>query len=398
MIFIIYTASNKNLVVSTYFGFFYNKSSFKDFLKFKNYILINLKEFHINISFKKKRIPPNELIRFFQELGIMLKSGLTLLKALTLLKDEAKNKLLKEIIISLIFNIKKGNSFNYSLAPYSNILGSLYINMLIIGEQSGTLPEILENISLNIKRNHFIKKKIKSLLFYPSFVFFLTILLSIVLIVFVLPEFIKIFNENEQKLPFLTIMLIDIYNFLNNFFITISFTIISLIVFLFFYLKKDHNRYFFYHFISIFPPFKRVYNLYFSISFFRNLSILLDSGTSLFNSINFLIDIERNPVLKQELLHSKQQLSSGKTLGETLKNSTFFPASAISMISIGEASGNLSEMTSHAGELLYNNFTSITDFLLMLIEPITILFLGTTVGIIVFGLYLPMFNMLSFIK
>lgn len=398
MIFIIYTASNKDMIISTYYGFFYNKNSFKNFLKFKNHILINLKEFHININFKKKSIPPNELIRFFQELGIMLKSGLTLLTSLTLLKDESKNGLLKEVIISLIFNIKKGESFNHSLAPYSNIFGSLYINMLIIGEQSGTLPEILESISLNIKRNHFIKKKIKSLLFYPSFVFFLTILLSVVLIIFVLPEFIKIFNENDQKLPFLTIILINIYNFLNEFFITISFMVISFVLFLFFYLKKDHNRYFFYHIFSIFPPLRRIYNLYFSISFFRNLSILLNSGTSLFNSITFLIDIERNPTLKQELLHFKNQLSSGKTLGETLKNSTFFPASSISMISIGETSGNLSEMTSHAGELLYNNFNSITDFLLMLIEPITILFLGTIVGIIVFGLYLPMFNMLSFIK
>ena len=398
MIFIIYTASNQNMITSTYYGFFYSKNSFKNFLKLKNYILINLKEFHLNVNLKKRNIPPGELIRFFQELGIMLKSGLTLLTSLTLLKDETKNRLLKEIILSLIFNIRRGNSFNQSLAPYSNIFGSLYINMLIIGEQSGTLPEILEKISLNIKRNHFIKKKIKSLLFYPSFVFFITILLSLVLIVFVLPEFIKIFNENDQKLPFLTIILINIYNFLSNFFIEILFTIMSIIVFLFFYLKNPNNRYFFYSIISIFPPLKRIHDLYFSISFCRNLSILLNSGTSLFNSITFLIDIERNPILKKELLQSKKQLNSGKTLGETLKNSTFFPASAVSMISIGESSGNLSEMSSHAGELLFNNFNNITDFLLMLIEPLTILFLGTTVGIIVFGLYLPMFNMLSFIK
>lgn len=398
MIFIIYKAFNKNMITSTHYGFFYDKTSFKNFLKFKNHILISLKEFPFNIKFKKKSLPSNELIRFFQELGIMLKSGITLLVSLTLLKDETKNKLLKEIITNLIFNIKKGESFNHSLNPYSNIFGSLYINMLIIGEQSGTLPEILENISLDIKRNSLIQNKIKSLLFYPTFVFFLTILLSIVLIVFVLPEFIKIFNENEQKLPFLTIILINIYNFLNTFFIEILFITILLIIFLFFYLKKEHNRYFFYNVISIFPPIKRMHNLYFSISFFRNLSILLNSGTSLFNSITFLIDIEKNPYLKKELLNSKNQLSSGKTLGETLRNSTFFPASAVSMISIGESSGNLSEMSTYAGELLYNNFNNTSDFLLMLIEPLTILFLGTTIGIIVFGLYLPMFNMLSFIK
>lgn len=165
MIFIIYTASNKNMRTSTYCGFFYNKNSFKNFLKFKSYILISLKEFQFNINFKKKSIPPNELIRFFQELGIMLKSGLTLLTSLTLLKDETKNRLLKEIITSLIFNIKKGYSFNHSLAPYSNIFGALYINMLMIGEQSGTLPEILENISLNIKRNDFIKKRLRAFFF-----------------------------------------------------------------------------------------------------------------------------------------------------------------------------------------------------------------------------------------
>ena len=398
MIFIKYSAFNKEMKVFLSFRVCHDLNEFKEYLKNKNLILIEYKKFSLDINFRKKYISKNELLTFFQELGIMLKSGLTILNALKLLKNETKNQKLKEICENLVLSIKKGHSLSSVIKDYHNILGDLYINMIIIGEQSGNLPKILDIITSNIKKNMLIEKKIKSVLFYPTFVIFLTAVLSIFLINFVLPEFIKLFDQNGEQLPFLTVILIDIYNFFNNFLTEILLFLTVFSVFSFFYLKNKKNSFAFYFFFSFFPPFKKMYKLYFSVFFFRNLSILLDAGISLFNTITILSTIEKNPYLKNELLTSKQELNTGKSFSETLKKSSFFPHSAISMLSIGETSGNLSEMASHACELLSNQFNNITDSFLLLIEPITILFLGITIGTIVFGLYLPMFNMLSLIK
>ena len=396
MIFVKYSAFNKEMKIFFSFRVCNDLNEFKEYLKNKKLVLIEYKKFSLEINFKKKYISKNELLTFFQEFAIMLKSGLTILNALKLLKNETKNKNLREICENLILSIKKGHSLSYVIKDYNNILGDLYINMIIIGEHSGNLPNIPDIITSNIKKNLLIEKKIKSVLFYPAFVVLLTSVLSIFLINFVLPEFIKLFDQNGEQLPFLTTILIDIYNFFNNFLIEILLFLTTFSIFSFFYLKN--NKSIFYKFFSFFPFFKKIYKLYFSVFFFKNLSILLDAGISLFNTITLLSAIEKNPYLKSELLISKQELNTGKSFSETLKKSSFFPQSAISMLSIGEASGNLSEMANHASELLYHQFNNITDSFLILIEPITILFLGISIGTIVFGLYLPMFNMLSLIK
>ena len=268
MIFIKYSAFNKEVKVFLSFRVCHDLNEFKEYLKNKNLILIEYKKFSLDINFRKKYISKNELLTFFQELGIMLKSGLTILNALKLLKNETKNQKLKEICENLVLSIKKGHSLSSVIKDYHNILGDLYINMIIIGEQSGNLPKILDIITSNIKKNMLIEKKIKSVLFYPTFVIFLTAVLSIFLINFVLPEFIKLFDQNGEQLPFLTVILIDIYNFFNNFLTEILLFLTVFSVFSFFYLKNKKNSFAFYFFFSFFPPFKKMYKLYFSVFFF----------------------------------------------------------------------------------------------------------------------------------
>lgn len=396
MIIVFYTAFNDKMKKFSSIGIFSSLEILKSKLRTKNFILIYYKIITLPFSLKiSKRIKTEEITFLFKDLSIMLKSGLSLSNSLTLIINNLKNPSLKLLLLQLSQDIKSGKSLRSSICYFEKILSPFYINLIVIGEESGTLPQTLELISENIKKNLLMKKKINSLLIYPIFVFSVTIILSIILINFVLPEFIKIFNENSIPLPFITLILLKIYAIFSNFFYYIIITILLIFFSFYLLLQKEIGKNFLYKTLTHFFPLYRVYTSFFLL---KNLSILLESGISLFSSLKTLCIVERNPILKFDLNVIVENLKKGATFHSSIKDSYFFPKTVLSMISVGENTGTLPLMISSASELLYYRFNNLLERILLLIEPLTLIVLGGIIGTIILGLYLPMFDAFSIIK
>lgn len=394
----IYITYNKNKERKLSQGYFKDLTSLKTYLKNNDLILLNYKESFFNLHFftnpvkKHKKIKQIYFMNFFKELSLMLESGIPLLKSLNILNSSSDNVSFKNFIAKLISYIEAGNPIHVSLKECNTNLNELYINMICIGEQSGKLPLVLNLISNNIKKNEIIKKKLSTILIYPISVIILTTLISIFLMTNVLPEFIKIFKQSNLELPIITKILLFFYDILKNYYFYILIFTFLILLFFYKYFNTPKGKKCLYIFFTNFFFTRKIFRKFTVIKFLRNFSIILSSGITIFKGLELLISLEKNPILKFHLIEAHSSMKSGEKISHSFKNSFFFNNILISMIEIGETSGNLIFMIDSALELLSEEFDSLSETIFKLLEPLTIIFLGLSVGTVMLGIYLPIFD------
>ena len=368
--------------------------SLREALKREKLILINFKIKKEFILFPKK-IKKSEIINFSYEMGIMLESGIGILETLKIQKEIITNKKFKEIISEVSKKITQGNGLGDSLKNYQIYFGDLYINIVIVGDISGTLPIVLNALALRLEESEKVKKKIYLMLIYPTLVVILSVLLSLFLIFFILPQFVEIFATTNQKLPFITKLLISTFNLFHKKFFYITVCGISLLIFL---IRKKYSLQI-KNILNIVliktPLIKKIFINYFTITFLRNFYLLIKSGVSILKTLEILIKLEKNLNFKKELEKLKENLKIGVSMSDSLEGSIYFDKISITMFRIGEKSGTLLEMIEKNIEFNEIKFKETTDFFLIILEPLLIIFLGLTVGTIIIGIYLPMFDMIN---
>lgn len=376
-------------------------NSLKSRLKKDKYILLDYiekkeKKFFLkNYKWGKNKIT-NEIIGIFTyELGIMIKNGVVLSTSLEILLNNEKNTKLKEIIEELLRTIKNGNSLVKGVDKYINYFGIFYKNMLFIGEESGNLGEVLITLSEWITEKESIKKKIKGILIYPIITLILTIVLGVILVTFILPEFIKLFNESSIKLPFITKVLFSIHNIIKKYIVNILiFNVLIVFIGIKIIKKIGFERVKHKIFMKL-PYIKKIYTKYILVNFLNNLNILLSSEMLLSKSIEIIMNLSENKCFQNELNEILIGIKSGLEFSNTLSKVSFFNEKIRLIISIGEGSGTLKEMIKTSYDLTRKECDDVIKLWMALLEPGIIIFLGLFIGLIVMALYLPMFNLLA---
>lgn len=338
----------------------------------------------------------NDKIMFTKNLSVMIKAGLSLSRALSVLERQSKNKKLKEVIGKLNTSIKGGSSFHDALSKFPKIFSPLFISMVKAGEESGGLAQALGIIGKQMERAHNLKKKVKGALIYPAIIVIAMIIIGAVMLVYVVPTLSQTFNELGVELPRSTQFIIALSDFLKNNTI-IAFVLIiflGLVGFTSFRSKKGKHvlDYLVLH-IPIISGLVKETN---SARTTRTLSSLLSSGVEVVSALSITGDVVQNSYYKEILKQSEKSIQKGLPLSRAfIENEKFYPILVGEMISIGEETGKLSDMLLQMAEFYEDEIEHKTKDMSTIIEPFLMILIGSVVGFFAISMISPIYSISS---
>lgn len=338
------------------------------------------------------KINKEKILLFTNELNVMLKSGITFSKSLEILASQENNKNFRGILLKVQKNISQGKGIFESFRNFENIFSLNFLQFLKIGEITGTLNERFENIIENLEFEINNKKKVWGILIYPIIVIALTLCVVSFLLLFILPNFILIFKENNLELPKITKILLFISE--NFLFILLMISIFLIFTFfLFRYINQNKTRRTKKDKFFLFIPFLgEIMKLNIAINLYYSLSILLSSGISLIDSIDIMYKNTNNYYVKENLLKVRKSINLGNNISISLKNLDIFTERFYMLIVSGEESGYLSENLFQISKILKQDFDYRVKKYLSFLEPLAMLILGLIIAFIVVAIYLPIFS------
>jgi type IV pilus assembly protein PilC len=353
--------------------------------------------------FKKKTVKSKTLMIFTRQLATLIDAGLPLLRGLTVLAKQEKDLVLKSTINALADAVQGGGTFSESLAQHPKIFNRLYINMVKAGELGGVLELVLNRLAEFQEKAQKIKNKVVSAMFYPVIVLCIAIAILCFLMVFIVPRFETIFRDmlSGKPLPALTQMVINTSNLVQHAFwplpnllitagvvagIAIGWSMFSHSAFG----RALIDR------VKLGMPLFGDLNRKSSISrFSRTLGTLVTSGVPILQALNITRETAGNTVIADAILKVHDSVKEGESIVSPLEASGVFPPMVISMVDVGEETGQLPEMLLKIAEVYDDEVDNSVSGLTSLLEPIMIVFLALIVGTIVIALFLPLISIIS---
>lgn len=335
-----------------------------------------------------------EITQLLNQFALLVKSRIPLKTALSLLWENSQNPSIYLWLKSIIQYLESGYSLSQALSKEAKYLRPQEIQLIQIGETSGQLATILCNIASARTNTEKLAQKVKKILFYPTLILSFSLLLTILLLLFIVPKFAELYVAKQQSLPLLTQLLFSSSQLLKHAFgeIILLVGIISLIS-LWLYDKTDILHRLKFKLFSLMPIFGTILRQSRTVFFCQNSAIMLNAHIRIDAVLqSFIATPKADPHLTRSLTFALEHLKQGYPLHESLSTGVF-ENDVIRMIEVGEKSGNLAEMLQHIGDNLQQRLDYQIDLLSQLLEPLLMLVLGTIVGVIMIGLYLPIFDM-----
>ncbi len=356
------------------------------------------KELKLNIPFlQKKTIKPKTLMIFTRQLATLIDAGLPLLRGLTVLSKQEPDPVLKGVIINLAESVQGGGTFSESLGGHPRIFNKLYVNMVKAGELGGVLELVLLRLAEFQEKAQKIKNKVVAAMFYPIIVLVIAIVILAFLLVFIVPKFEAIFADmlGGKPLPALTQFVIGASNLVKNNSLLI---VAAVVVFIIFYklISRTAKGIVVIDNIKLKAPLFGDLTRKSSISrFTRTLGTLVTSGVPILQALNITRETAGNMVIADAISKVHDSVKEGESIVQPLEASGVFPPMVISMIDVGEETGQLPEMLLKVAEVYDDEVDNAVAGLTSLLEPIMIVFLAVVVGTIVIALFLPLISIIT---
>ena len=342
-------------------------------------------------SFKK--IKQKYIIVFTKKLESMLKAKVSIIEALEMLENQEKNKNFKSIIRGIRISIEEGNTLSVSFERYKDTFGLTFFNMVRAGEEGGDIPSALNELTLYMTKMEKIKSDIKRALTYPLIIFFTAIVLFFFIIFFIVPSFADIFQKEGAYIPYATLLILNISDFIIKNLSYIVITLLCLILTIHhFYLSKVGSKIIDNYIFNI-PFIGSVYKKSILARFSRTIYSMLRVNVTVLQSLTTTLKSVKNEQFRHALNEIKSKIEEGYTLSGAIKSNSFFPSAISSMISIGEKSGQVSKMFFRVALLYEEELDESISFVSKIIEPIIMLVIGIFIGTLLLIIYLPIFKM-----
>ncbi len=335
---------------------------------------------------------------FAKHLAVMLKSGLTITEALSVVYDSAQGRF-KKIIGGVVKSVQSGNSFSSSLALYPKVFSGLFISATQAGELSGTLEENLENISEQLRKEKELISKVKGAMLYPVVVFIAAFCLGLVMAFVVLPKITPMLEGLRIKLPVTTRALIWFSHLIQHYGLYIFLGLIAVIILLAWLVKQKISKPVTHWLLLNIPILKRIT---FNSNLARicsTLATLLKSGLNIDEALEITKNTLNNYYYRKSLGHISEQVSKGTRLSDNLNQyKKLYPVMVIRMIGVGEKSGRLDETLKYLANYHEFKVDNATKTLTTAIEPILLIFIGLAVGFLALSIITPIYEVTGGIK
>lgn len=354
-------------------------------------ISIEQQQMEIDLGTPRK-IRSKELYLFSRQLSNLLKSGVSLLRALAIIEEQTSNKYFQKVIYHIGANIKNGQSFSDSLESFSHIFSTLYVTMIRAGEESGRLQEMLLNIATYQKKQARIMQKVRNALTYPCIMATLGVGTVYFMLTFVLPRMTKLFVNIGSELPLPTKILLAISGFFSKTWLGVIVCVALSILFIKKWRETERGKFLLARLALSVPIFKDVIIKTELARFCSTFEMLLKSGINAIRALQISIPVLKNEIIKEGLSKCRDSLIQGGSLGVSIKKNKDLPAMMGHLISVGEESGNLEEVLQEIADTYEQETAEQVKLMTTLLEPIMILAIGLVVGLIVFAMLLPIFE------
>lgn len=336
-----------------------------------------------------------DLALFSRQLATMIGAGVQILQALRILVEQTENRKFKGIIQKVVQDVEGGSSLAEALKKHP-LFPRLYVNMVRAGEESGQMDRILDRLSTFLEKELELRGKIRSAMTYPTIVFIFAVGVAYFLLTGIVPQFAQILTDLGSELPLLTRFLIALSNLLRA--ATLPLLLLAVVFFFVYrrYYATEGGRRVIDRFKLRVPVFGNLNRKTAIARFARTLSLLISSGVNLLEALDITKGTAGNKVVEEILDQAKLRVQQGEALNLTLKAHTFvFPPMVSSMVAIGEETGALDAMLSKTADFYEREVDEAVASLTAAIEPLMIIFLGAIVGMIVAGMFLPLFKIIG---
>lgn len=347
--------------------------------------------------FERKTVKGKTLMIFTRQLATLIDAGLPLLRGLTVLAKQEPDPVLRKVIVNLAETVQGGGTFSESLAGHPRIFSKLYVNMVKAGELGGVLELVLLRLAEFQEKAQKIKNKVVSAMFYPIIVLLIAILIMGFLLVFIVPKFEAIFADmlGGKPLPALTQFVIGASTFVKSNILVIIGAIIGMTLLLKLVAKTRKGAFVLDNFKLRMPLFGNLTRKSSISRFSRTLGTLVTSGVPILQALNITRETAGNSVVANAITKVHDSVKEGESIVHPLEVSGVFPPMVISMIDVGEETGQLPEMLLKIAEVYDDEVDNAVAGLTSLLEPIMIVFLAVVVGTIVIALFLPLISIIS---
>jgi len=341
------------------------------------------------------RVKNKDLIFLLAQLSTYLKSGIPLVDSLNILIRQVKKKSYKSILRDTTYDLTVGESFSSALEKRGNAFPKLLINMVKASELTGELPEALDDMVEYYTETEEARKEMISALTYPSIVFIFTLAVVTFVMMYVVPKFVDIYNSmDSSQVPAFTLAVINVSHFLEKNIIWLVFGIvIAILILVYLYKNVKVIRTLFQWIFMHIPVMKNVI-IYNEVTMFsKTFASLLAHNVYITDSMDILNKVTNNEIYKMMILDTVANLARGDKISAAFKDQWAFPVPAYEMIVTGEKTGQLAEMMSRVSTYYQSLHKNTVSRIKALVEPILIIFLTFSVGVILLAVIIPMFNM-----
>ena len=352
------------------------------------------------ISPKRLKIPQKDLLVFFRQLAVVLQSGVSLAQGLVLIGENMTNKKFRACIYAIAARLNAGEDLSFCLKQYPKVFAPITVGLIEAGEVGGILDQVLERIALLLEEQAKLKGQIIGALIYPAIVLLLAVSVSMAMLIGIVPKFKVMFDGMGAELPALTSFLLKLSDFVTTpgFAIAVPVTIfVSIFLLRGFYASKE-GRIAFDTGIFAVPLFGDLILRSEMAALCDTLSTLVTSGIPLVDSLQRCMTASSNQLIKNTIQLGIQLVREGQELNYAFNQSKIMPRLVVSMIKIGEETGELSFMLEKLSDFYKREVESTVSALTKAMEPAIIFVVAGIVGTIVIALYLPMFSMIKAMK
>jgi type IV pilus assembly protein PilC len=340
------------------------------------------------------KVSNEDIAIFSRQLATMMSAGIPMVQAFEIIGNGHEKPAMQKLVLDVKAHIEGGSTLHESLAKYPLYFDDLFVNLVEAGEQAGALETLLDKIATYKEKTEALKKKIKKALFYPAAVLCIAVIVSVILLIFVIPQFEELFKGFGADLPAFTQMVVNLSRFVQHqgWWMGVV-TAAGIYGFFYLYKRSKNMQRNIDRMMLKFPIIGPILQKSAIARFARTLSTMFAAGVPLVEAMQSVAGATGNVVYEEATLRMKDEVATGQRLQRAMENVGLFPNMVVQMIAVGEESGSLDTMSGKVAEFYEAEVDNAVDSMSSLLEPLIMAILGILVGGMVIAMYLPIFKL-----
>src|SRR3954471_8871332 len=345
------------------------------------------------VATQKLRIPHNQLLIFTEQLGHLLKAGMTLDEGLSVLEKRLKQPRVQQMTHALHQALVDGRSFSQALRDFPRVFPPIYVNLVAAGEASGALPDILARLVEHLMQAKNLRDRVQQALIYPAFLALAGLGLITLFITFMVPQLVGFMSQNGGALPLPTRILLGVNHLITAYWWLVFVIVLGLAVGFRAFVRTDEGRIAWDRFRLMVPGYGRIIRHRYYAQFSRTLGTLMENGVPLLRAIDLVSEIAGNRYLEVKMAEVRRAVIDGATLSTALTSQQLFPDLLTDMMAVGEQTGHFSQTMQTIADVYERELDRTVKTISALIPPVIIVLIAVVVGFVVYSILSAVFEM-----